>query len=293
MPASVGDAHGLLRRGAERVDDADEADEFEVLHLGHRVGGNRRAGREAADGEREHAQALLRELAVRVEDGVARLLDGHRSVGRRDRRAALEDDIRPALDQLDEAGGAVPGHLVEGRHELVRRVERHLRRAGVLRAGQFRVGAHLGGEHDERGLRRVADHIAVVRHGRVAAQRQAERELGEVGVGLPRHLEDLAGLLVPAAADGVPLAREIERLDGHLVHRERAGLVGVDRARRAERLDIRQVLDDRVVLGELPRAERQHRLHERRHAGGDGRDRHRDAEQDDRRERLIAQQARR
>ena len=96
-------------------------------------------------------------------------------------RAAREHDVRAALDQLDDALAPVDGDPVEGGHELVRRVERHLGDARVGPPGLLGVDAELGGEHDERGLGRVADDRAVVGDGRVAVQHEAEREPREVG----------------------------------------------------------------------------------------------------------------
>ena len=71
---------------------------------------------------------------------------------------------------------------------------------------------------------------------------------------------------VADAGDRVAVGR-IEHLDGgHLVHRQRAGLVGVDRRGEAERLDRRQVLDDGLLLGQLDAAQRQDHLDDRRAA---------------------------
>ena len=170
-------------------------------------------------------------------------------------------------------------HAVVGGHELVVGVERHLRDAGVGAAGLLGVDAHLGGQHDERRLGRVADDVAVVADRRVAVETEPERQAGPVRRRRPGDRRDRAGLAVALALDREPIAVAVHGRDHHLVHRERAGLVGVDRARRAEGLDVGQVLHDRLGGGELAGAHREQRRDERRHPGRDRRDRHRGAEQ--------------
>ena len=85
----------------------------------------------------------------------------------------------PLTSSIDVLG-AVERDAVERRHELVVGVERHLGEPRVGAARLLGVDAELGREHDERGLGRVADHRAVVADGRVAVERQPEREPGEV-----------------------------------------------------------------------------------------------------------------
>ena len=74
-------------------------------------------------------------------------------------------------------------HRVERGHHLVGRVERQRRDARVLLAGERRVDAALGGEHDERALGRVADERAVADLG-VGAQGHRQQVLLERDVGL-------------------------------------------------------------------------------------------------------------
>ena len=178
-----GDLDGHLGGGPQRVDDADQADEHELLDVGHRVGdeGGLVGRREEPRREGERAQTLLGEpLHLRLDVGAHVLQrDGLAGTGE-GVRAALQHDVRAALDHLDERPVAAPGEPVGGRHELVRRVERHLRDAGVRPAALLRVDPQLGGEHHEGGLGRVADHGAGVGHGRVAGQAQAVGERGQV-----------------------------------------------------------------------------------------------------------------
>ncbi len=81
------------------------------------------------------------------------------------------------------------------------------------------------------------------------------------------------------ALEPVPAARGrvapggVEHLDcRHLVHGQRAGLVGVDRQGEPQRFDRRQVLDDGLLLGQLEAAHREHHLDDGRQGFRDGRD---------------------
>ena len=154
-----------------------------------------------------------------------------------DSRAAIEHDVGAALDQLDDVLDPVDGHAVEGGHELVGGVERHLGQPRVGAPRLLGVHAELRRQHDERRLGRVADHGAVVGDRGVGVEREPEREAGEVGHRDARDRLDRAGLLVALAGDREPVAARVEGRDHHLVHRQRAGLVGVDRrsSRRASR----------------------------------------------------------
>ena len=75
----------------------------------------------------------------------------------------------------------------------------------------------------------------------------------------PRPGRVLHGALEPVADPGdreaVGWIHDLNR--GHLVHRERAGLVGVDRGREPERLDRWEILHDGVPPGQLDAANRQ------------------------------------
>ena len=91
-----------------------------------------------------------------------------------------------------------------------------------------------------------------------------------------RGVMHLAGQAVADARDRVPVGR-VHHLDrGHLVHGQRAGLVGVDGRGEAQRLDRRQVLHDCVALGQVDPAEGQDGLGDRGQRLRDGRDGQRD-----------------
>ena len=153
-------------------------------------------------------------------------------------------------------------------------------RAGSARASSVRSRPALLGQHDQRALGRVADHLAGRGEHRVAGERQREHELLQRDLGLAGDVLDLALGRVAGAGDRVAAARDRQLDRGHLVERQRAGLVGADRRGGAERLGRAQALDDRVGLGQQARAAREDRRDDRRQARRDRRDRerHRDGE---------------
>ena len=119
MPGLPGDPNRLDGRGAQRVDDAHHADELQPPDEGHRVGDDLGlvTGR-IAHGERDDAQALLRHLAVGVEDRVQEADDRHDPLGSHRFRAPVEHDVGAPLDQFEQARTLVGGDVVEGGHEL-------------------------------------------------------------------------------------------------------------------------------------------------------------------------------
>ena len=184
-PGGVGDADGVDGLGAQRVDDADERDQHEVVHLAHRIVERRGhgVGREVADGERQDAQPALGQLPVGVEQLVADLLDRDLLAVPQRRRAAVDDDVRRTLHAdevgfVEDAPGDPVGAVVERRHELVLGVERHRRPPGQGPAGLLGVDTDLGGQHDQGCFGRVADDRLVVGDGGVAAQHEPERRAG-------------------------------------------------------------------------------------------------------------------
>ena len=277
---------GVLRLGAERVDDADQRDEDEVVHGRHRIVDRRRHRLivEIASGEREHAQPLLGQLLVGVQDLLADLVD-------RDLPAVPEG---MAAQPHDHVGRALHGHevplredpagepvrtVVEGRHELVLGVERHLGAPLERIPRLLRVGAHLRGEDDQGGLGRVADDRLVIGHRGVAAQREPQRQAPEIGKLRAGDPEDRAGLAVAAALHLEPISAGQHRGRGHLVQRQRPGLVAVDHGRPAERLDVGERFHHRLRLGQPLSARGQHRLHECRQTHRDRGNRGRDAQE--------------
>lgn len=99
--------------------------------------------------------------------------------------------------------------MVEGRHELVCGVERHLGDARICPAGEWGVDTDLGGEHNQRGLGRIADHLSGIGDGGIAVEAQSVGEQGEVGSGLARGLGDPTRLAVALTVDEVPPAMKV------------------------------------------------------------------------------------
>ena len=133
MPARERHVDGVHGLGAERVDDADQRDEDEVAHGRHRIVDRRRHRLivEIASGEGEHAQPLLGQLLVGVQDLLADLVDRDLLAMPEGMAAQPHDHVGRALHGhevrlLEDPAGEPVRTVVEGRHELVLGVERHL-----------------------------------------------------------------------------------------------------------------------------------------------------------------------
>ena len=94
---------------------------------------------------------------------------------------------------------------------------------------------------------------------RVGGQHHRHQELVQRDLRLPGDAGDLARARVARALDRVAAADDRHLDRGHLVQRERPGLVRVDRRRRPEGLGRLQPLHDRAGLGQRLRAVRQDR----------------------------------
>jgi hypothetical protein len=117
---------------------------------------------------------------------------------------------------------------VEGGHELVGGVEGEFRDPWVGLPGRGGVDAALGGQRNQRALGRVADQFPAVDH-RVGGEDHRQQELVQRDLGLPGDPGDLPFGRIPTALDGIAAVDERHRDRGHLVQRQRPGLVGVDR----------------------------------------------------------------
>ena len=160
--AALGDRLAGLR--PRRVDDADECDEDDpveqILRVVDRV---ELGGGEVLGTDSEHPHAVAGQLVVVA--GVA-------AVG-----VVVElEDVGPAEVAVGPGGEHVGGTLdeaadhpavvtvvptVEGGHELVVGVERHLPHAGLVAAQRNRVDATLLGEDEQGTLGGITDHLVV------------------------------------------------------------------------------------------------------------------------------------
>ncbi len=129
----------------------------------------------------------------------------------------------------------------------------------------------LVAEHQKRPLGGIADDLAVLQ---LRVIRDDVREDGVVdGEGRAGGVLYLPVEAVADARDGVAVDGVEHLDDGHLVHRQRAGLVRVDGRRGSKRLHGDEVLDDRLLRGQLLGAGGEDHLEDGRQRRRDGRDR--------------------
>ena len=100
-PGMQRDSHRVLRFRTQRIDDPDQRDQDKIRDRSHRVGARsrHRGVVEITDRERQHAQALLRQLLVRGEELVAHVRDRHLLAVPEREAAAVDDDIGRTLDR--------------------------------------------------------------------------------------------------------------------------------------------------------------------------------------------------
>jgi hypothetical protein len=204
--------------------------------------------------------------------------------------SARDQDVRSAFDITpDDATAPRAGHLVEGRHELVVRVERQLGDPGIGPPGFLDVQFAFSREHDQGALGRIADEFVPVEHG-VGAEDHRQQVRIQVDV-RTTDVPDLAICPVSLARDReAVLPRDRQFPSGHLIQRKRAGLVGADHRRRAKCLDRRKALDDRVSAGDLAGTDREERRDDRGESSRYRSDRERHTGDEQRVERLTADQ---
>ncbi len=269
---AAGALHGGLRLFARRVYHPDEADKDQLLFqaLIHRAGVERVRGQLA----QRHAQCPQRlpgKLFVRTQNLLAPL-SGQRTVlpAHQFVRTARHQNVRSALREREHPLFAL-GVGVNGGHELAlgrKRYLGHPLETGIQRlAGQPR----LARRHDERALGRVALHrpppVVLLQHGVVGPVAHRKRALEFYPViavqrGSARD-GNVARGSVSRSAQAHLSARRGNRAHGHLVARERAGLVGGDDVGRPERFDRRQTPHDGVALRHALHAHGEHGGHHR------------------------------
>ena len=178
--------NGVLGLGARRVDDADHRQQRQVVHQVDQLGlGVERLRVEVAACHHHHALAHLRHPVVFLHRQALVLFDDRLHVAARqpERAAAGDQHIGRTLDKAADhlfALGIL--HLVEGGHELVVGVERHLGHARVHLPRAFDADAALLRQHDQRTLGRVADQCFAVQAS-IGAQRHRQQDLVEVDLG--------------------------------------------------------------------------------------------------------------
>ena len=271
--AALGD--GLAGLGAGRVDDADERDEHDPVEQVHRVlGALDVVGGEVARPEGEHPHALLGQLGVAAGVALAGGVVQGQDLGAAEVAVgAAGQHVRCALDEApdDVATGPV-GPVVESGHELVVGVERHLRHPRPLPAKRPGVDATLLGQHQQRTLGRVADHLAVAQLAVGAQGHRQQHVLDRAGQGRAVGGPDPALGRVALTGDGEPAPGEPQLPGGHLVQGQRAGLVRADLRGAAQRLHRGEPLDDGAAPGEPGGPHGQGERHHRGQPLRDGRD---------------------
>ena len=183
----------ILGGGARRVDDADEGQHRQLLHVAEQVGVRIEAVRiEVAPRRCQHAQPLLAEpLVLGLVAFLHRVVDRDRAqvVRGQGRGRAGEHLVRRAFHEAaDDVVFVLVLHPVEGRHQLVVGVEWQRRDRGEVGPRGLGVEPALRGEDDEGALGRVADHLAVADH-RVGREDHRHQELVERDVRLAGRRE--------------------------------------------------------------------------------------------------------
>ena len=294
-PRAVTLGDGVLGLGARWVDDADHGQDRQVVHLVDQLAlGIERLRVEVAACHHHHTLAHLRHPVVFLHRHALVLFDDRLHVAARqpERAAAGDQHVRRTLDKAADhlfALGIL--HLVEGGHELVVGVKRHLGHARVHLPCAFDADTALLRQHDQRTLGRVADQRFAVEPS-VGAQRHRQQDLVEIDLGAAGVQQLALGAVAFARHLVAVLPGDRELTRRHLVERQRAGLVRADGRHRTQRLYRRQPLDDRILCRQLACARRVHRRHHCRQAGRDGGNRQRHTGNEDRIKGLAVAEAR-
>ena len=276
------------RFGASRVEDADESLQGELDHLvGQLAFVLRSAHRQAAAGHRQDAQTPRPEIVVAPNQlGAPILVEDRLRIAKSDPPASRHHHVGRTLDRHHRSTRLV-GIRVQGGHELRRRVEGHLSRACAPCPFGLGIQAGLAGQHDQRALGGIAHKLgrAPLRGpqvGVVAEHRQPQCAAEPCRLCLVderaggRHCDRALGTVAKSFDHEVRPAHD-QPGGGHLVERERAGLVRADRSGGSEGLDRGQPPDDGVVLGHARHPDGERHGDHRGQTLGDGghRQRHR------------------
>ena len=288
-PGAGAGADRVLRFRARWVDHPDEAEE---RHLALRALG----ARFGPTGDGKDAKRLGGEMVRGFQHGLSFCLaERGLARGREPAGAGAQQNLRCALGVRD----AAVGRLVQRRHLLPLGGERDLGDARARLHQLVPLDPRLRRRHDQRRLGRIAAdlHASVCRAHEpcVGSERGGAEQLAQR---LRRGdrltvAEELALGLVAVAGDLQRLPGDPDAADGHLVGRQRAGLVAADHRDAAERLDRRQPANEPVSPRHPLRGERERDGHHRGQRLGHDRDRDRDAEHQHLQERLAPEQAER
>ena len=269
--------------------------------IAHGIGDTRLRVRavERAVRHREHAQAVGGVRVVRLHDALAELLGHgldhavHTNMGRKP-----HDLVRCALRERD-AARPVQRVLkgVHGRHALAAALERQLLHTGHARLELGAIDAALLRGNDEARLRGVTVNLVALallfRLGetRVAAEQPAFEQELEVGIVHSAPTASLGFYLtlgrVPHAGDLVFARRRPQMVHGHLVLRERTGLIRADHARGAKRLHGIELLHQGVPATHALHRHSERKRHRGQQAFGNECHDHAEREDERRRERLV------
>ena len=190
--------------------------------------------------------------------------------------------VEHALDRtLDQHDVPVPFGPVQGGHVLAFGAERDRRHTRKVIPEVLDRKARLRGDHEHRGLGRVAGDLPPLPVGRqrgVIAHGTGDQRPAQRLVGVDRHRlavtgDERSGGSVAGSGSGHGMLRSPHLAHRHLVLGERACLVGADHRGPAQRLDRGQPPDDRTPLGHSCDTDGQRDGDRRRQALRDGADR--------------------
>ena len=174
-------------------------------------------------------------------------------------RRPIHHRRRRTFDEATHHGPAVAiDRVIERRHQLVSGIKWQRRPARQPFTGGIDVDPGLVGENEQRALGGVADDLAVDELGVVGNEIREDHIVDRLG-----DADGMLNLAVEAIADAryrIPITDSDDLDHCHLIHRQRARLVGVDRRRESERLDRRQVLHDCIAFREIDAAQRKNDL---------------------------------
>ena len=294
-PGLLAERDRVPRLLARRVDDADQGEQRQVLHLREQVAAGVEARRVDVARGRRRARAGPRRRGGRSRPGRGR---GRPPRARSRRR-------RPG--SCDERASSTSGAPLTKQRTTLRPS------SSISWNVAMNLYSESNGTSPTRGKRRRVSSTssppfaarttsaASVGSPTISPSRTAASFASAIGrrngsserLRLARDAEDLALGRVALALDRVAAPDDDELARGHLVERQRAGLVGADRRGRAERLHRPEPLHDRALRRERLRPEREHRRDDRGQAGRDRRDRERDADHEQLVEVVAADAARR